>query len=350
MDLPGPWTRNDEEAATKMWKITTSPRGRVPDPFDGQTYSPHPYGFVGVSMFFPDPALVGGKRHALGEGMNEHGLAIAAQVHNGAQYEARAPPPDRGPEKTVVAYDSVIDVLLGTCRTVAEVTNALENALLVVLDPKVYAFMGRKCHWHVADATGAEVVVEYVRGELRVHDSKRIGVMTNDPEWTWHVTNLNQYATYPLNRTTPPSWPEGPPSGSPALNTKLLPGGFAPADRFARLFLLRESAVHNAPPQTVDDAIVVAQGLINSVSVIQGVTNEKHGGPEAGKGQMNYTPWAVVKIPSQRRFLIRTYSNQGWRELDLKVLGTIPYETAVPLWNGLGIEPFLVPPPAEAEL
>ena len=107
----------------------------------------------------------------------------------------------------------------------------------------------------------------------------RIGVMTNDPHYEWHLHNLNGYAAYPTTRNQAP-WgldaietavgtvPGGPPSHG--LNTRGLPGGTTPPDRFVKMFLLREMAAAHAPPASVDEAIVVAQGLLNTVHLVRG--------------------------------------------------------------------------------
>ena len=77
--------------------------------------------------------------------------------------------------------------------------------------------------------------------------------MTNDPHYEWHLHNLNGYAAYPTTRNQAP-WgldaietAVGPVRVSipgHGLNTRGLPGGTTPADRFVKMFLLREMAAH----------------------------------------------------------------------------------------------------------
>ena len=80
---------------------------------------------------------------------------------------------------------------------------ALASACTTVL---VNTTSGR-FHWAVQDAAGAMVVLEYVGGALHVHDAARVGVLTNDPEYEWHLKNLNQYALYSLDRVQEPDGP-----------------------------------------------------------------------------------------------------------------------------------------------
>ena len=43
------------------------------------------------------------------------------------------------------------------------------------------------------DRSGKSVVIEYLKGELVMTDNP-VGVMTNDPEFSWHLDNIGNYA------------------------------------------------------------------------------------------------------------------------------------------------------------
>jgi len=68
---------------------------------------------------------------------------------------------------------------------------------------------------------------------------------------------------------------------------------------------------------SADDAIVVATGLVNNVHIIKGTVapdpqrnNCRYCGPE-------FVPFAVLKMPVQRQFMYRTYTDMQWRKLDM---------------------------------
>jgi len=44
----------------------------------------------------------------------------------------------------------------------------------------------------------------------------------------------------------------------------------------------------------------------------------------------------VVKLPAEKRFLVRTYSDLGWRQVDLTKLDFDETYAPVPLYDGLG--------------
>ena len=132
--------------------------------------------------------------------------------------------------------------------------------------------------------------------------------------------------------------PDGPlrPFGH-GLNTVGLPGSYSPPDRFAKMYLLREAAARNAPPASTEDAVVLAAGLLNTVHIVMGtVANTEH----EDAGGLEWTEWSVVKVPAERKFYVRTYSAQGWREVDLAKMDHSVETAPAPLYRGLDVRPF----------
>ena len=193
MDLPTDVTN------TKMWRMMTVPRGSS---IIGSHSSV--YGSMGIGFWAPEPAEVEG---VMGEGMNEKGLTVSALSFN-SQGAYEAP----GSGKPALACVDVVPYLLGSAKTAAEAV-ALLRGVAVVDDAHLTPLVGR-FHWAVQDAAGAMVVLEYVGGALHVHEASRVGVLTNDPEYEWHLKNLNQYALYSLDRV-PPLWKSTSASGAP---------------------------------------------------------------------------------------------------------------------------------------
>jgi len=304
-----------KKLADELWRIVTLPRGAAVGPETSR------YGAVMISA-------AANRTSFAAEGMNEAGLTVSVQTLHQASYEtaeARGAP--------AMAYSDVAAYLLGACQTVGDVDAALRR--VTVVDAPAFAGIFGRCHWIVADAAGGNVVVEYLAGAPRtIHDNARVGVATNDPDYEWHLRNLNNYAAYPTARDEP-GWgldavqtavgavPSVPGHG---LNTRGLPAGTTPPDRFVKMFLLRETAAANAPPATVDDAIVLATGLLNTVHLVQGTVARI-----SSLDGLEWTNWAVIKIPAERRFLVRTYSDLGWRNVDF----TQTHEPLV-LYDALG--------------
>jgi choloylglycine hydrolase len=289
--------------------------------------------------FFPPGAGEG----TLGEGMNEHGLTVSAQSFNS---QGRYQEPAEG--KKALSCVSVVPFLLGLAKSASEAV-ALVEEVAVVDEPAFSAMVGR-FHWSVQDETGAMVVLEYVDGALRLHDASRVGVLTNDPHYDWHLLNLNNYALYSLDRVQDSSWGAGGPPRvfGHGLNTVGLPGSYAPPDRFVKMFLLREAAVANAPPADTAAAVALASGLLNTIHIVMGTVANTEAEDAGG---LEWTEWSVIKIPAERRFLVRTYSALGWREIDLKTVDFTKSTPPVPLYRGLDLRAFeFDAPPATQEL
>jgi choloylglycine hydrolase len=58
------------------------------------------------------------------------------------------------------------------------------------------------CHYFINDASGRCVVLEFVGGELKIHENP-LGVITNSPSFDWHVTNLRNYVNLTVNNVPP---------------------------------------------------------------------------------------------------------------------------------------------------
>ena len=89
-------------------------------------------------------------------------------------------------------------------------------------------------HWILADKSGECIVLEPTADGIKVYDNP-IGVMTNSPEFSWHLQNLRQYIGLKSQPFAPTEWGDVPLSafgqGSGSMG---LPGDFTPPSRFVR--------------------------------------------------------------------------------------------------------------------
>ena len=158
----------------------------TPDGKQGMTFKTK-YGFVGVSLKHMVPNA---KQPGIAEGANDQGVSVSLNAFLGAE----APPVDSDSAKILSVMDFAAWVL-GNFQNVAQVKQALANKEVSVWLPPLALFGGMKAPFHYAvfDKTGAGIVVEFSEGKLNVYDNP-VGVMTNIPEFPWHLKNLNNYA------------------------------------------------------------------------------------------------------------------------------------------------------------
>lgn len=145
------------------------------------------YPVLGLGML----AIPNAKQDTLVEAINNQGLSINSNEFNNSQAPAAL---GDDPHKILAATDFTMWVL-GNFQSVAQVKQALIAGEAKIWLPTI-PFMGNTVmpiHYAVFDKTGAGLVVEYSKGQQHIYDNP-VGVMTNIPDFSWHLQNLNNYA------------------------------------------------------------------------------------------------------------------------------------------------------------
>ena len=269
------------------------------------------YGFVGLSVMQPEFMV---------EGMNEKGLSAGLFYFPGYGKYADL---DMGNKGRSVPDLQFVSWLLSSFSTVEEVKAHVNDVIVV---PMTKDNAASTVHWRVADASGAQIVIEIVNGgEVQVFDNP-VGVLTNSPGFQWQLTNLNNYVNlYPGNAE---SWKMGDASlfsfgaGTGMLG---LPGDVTPPSRFVRAAFLRATA-----PQLDNGKETVFQifHLLNNFDVPVGVEHKAGECPDMPSA----TQWTAVSDMTGRKLYYKTAYNNTIRCLDLGKIdfGKVEYQ-AYPL-------------------
>lgn len=167
---------------------------------------------------------------------NECGLSMAGLNF---PHSARYMPEIAGRDN--VASFELIPWLLGDCKTVAETRNKLRNTNITDLSfsPE---YPATPLHWMIADKEQA-VTVEQTEDGLHIYENP-IGLLTNEPPFPWHMTNLSNYlhlhTEEPENRLTP-----GLPIKvfSRGMGSMGLPGGLSSPSRFVKAAFTKMNSV-----------------------------------------------------------------------------------------------------------
>lgn len=116
---------------------------------------------------------------------NEKGLSVA-----GLNFPNNAFYPKKISGKDNVAPFEFIPFILSTCKNVKEARKAIKN--LNIFDENFSAQLPHSpLHWLVADEKES-IVVEPLKDGLKIYDNP-VGVLTNNPTFDFHLTNLNNY-------------------------------------------------------------------------------------------------------------------------------------------------------------
>lgn len=245
------------------------------------------------------------------DGMNEAGLAGGLLYLPGlAEFQSVVP----ADVKNSIASFELLHYVLTSFATVAEVKASLPK-IKVNRAPQAVFKAPVPLHMTLHDATGASIVVEYIGGELQIHDNPT-GVLTNAPSFSWHIANLGNYLSLSAYDPKPlqiGSLTIAPPStGSGAAG---LPGDMSAPARFVRAFLYSRAAPKlPTSTETVSNAFHILNNFDIAPGIIRTQADSQAGGGVAG---IETTEWSVVADTKTKRYYLRTYADSQSRMVDL---------------------------------
>jgi choloylglycine hydrolase len=166
-------------------------------------------------------------------------------------------------------------------------------------------------HITTNDMSGKSIVVEWVGGKVSVYDNP-LGVLTNSPEFPWQLDNLKNYVNIsphspdPLELGGIECRATGQGSGATGI-----PGDFAPPSRFIKIMYLAKSSF---PVETVDEAVVLAEHIMNNVDIPNGAVQ----GEKGAKDDMpDSTQWTVFTDLTNNKLCFKSYQNTTLQVIDL---------------------------------
>lgn len=167
---------------------------------------------------------------------NEWGLSIA-----GLNFPDNACYCEKSLDKPNVASFELIPLILGKCKTVDEAVRLIEG-INITADDFDENLRSAPLHWIIADSASA-VTVEPTREGVKIFDNN-VGVLTNNPPFLYHITNLNNYmgisALPPENRFSDRLKFSKYSRGMGGMG---LPGDNSSASRFVRAAFLKYNAL-----------------------------------------------------------------------------------------------------------
>lgn len=126
---------------------------------------------------------------AITDGVNESGLAVHLLSFSDGEY----PLPD--PEKPGVSILQWLQYYLDNFASVEEVVKHLDRVQIVPAD--FADFKALPLHVALEDQSGDSAIIEFVKGELRLHHDKAYTTLTNSPDYNtqltyWHEVEKRQ--------------------------------------------------------------------------------------------------------------------------------------------------------------
>lgn len=238
------------------------------------------------------------------DGMNEAGLAGGLlNAPNTAQYQN----PTQAESANSIASQQLLIYALTNFASIAEVKEALPKMFVNSSPLKEWGGVA-KSRMTLHDTSGASLVVEYLDGKLVMTDNV-IGIMTNDPAFSWHLQNIGNYANLSGTDKKPMTF-NGQKFMAASSGNGLhgLPGSFLSPDRFIRASTL----VMNTPPATSDIQERRAWHIMNNFDIPFGAIHlDSSSGYGGGVNSYEYTEWTVVANLKTKTYNIRSFENPG---------------------------------------
>jgi choloylglycine hydrolase len=257
------------------------------------------YGFVGCNAFGSE---------LVADGLNEVGLAMSELWLPG---HTLFPDANEADAERALGPAEFANWSLGNFATVAELKAALPSVKVWGAKTAELGDIPAPVHFAFHDPGGDCLVVEFVGGQVDVHDNP-LGVLTNAPPFEWHVNNVRNY----INLTAldvPKVELSGVEIAATGQGTGMLglPGDYTPPSRFVRAVAFSQAAEQ---PDHAVGAINTAWHIINTFDIFRGAVVGRN-----SDGQTSYdiTQWATVRDLTNRRMYLRTYESMRIRMIDL---------------------------------
>ena len=272
------------------------------------------------------------------EAINNQGLSISSNEFNNSSAPAT---PEDDHHKILAATDFAMWVL-GNFQSTRQVKQALVAGDVKIWLPKI-PFLGNAAmpiHYIIFDKTGAGLVIEYSKGQQNIYDND-VGVMTNGPDFSWHLQNLNNYAF--LNNTDRNQGKfnhlevSAPDSGNALVG---LPSDQTSAGRFVKAAYYT-TFVRKA--KTPDDAINTLAHILNNFDRPYDLSIDPPGavgdGPSLKTTSSEVTLFTWIADKAQNRFYLRTIDSYNYTMIDMNVLASVTKIKKIPIATFNNISP-----------
>ncbi|TLX77023.1 choloylglycine hydrolase family protein [Labilibacter sediminis] len=278
--------------------------GLTPDGSMGMKYTAK-YGFVALDMLHKD---------LMSDGMNEKGLSLGMFYHPGY---AVYPEYTKENAKNTISSQEVANYILGSFSTIQEVRDGMPNVNVIGVVEEAIGITVQ-AHWIVTDKTGESVVIEYTKGKLKIHDAP-LGIITNAPNYDWHMTNLSNYLNLSMFSVEPKNLegikfsPTGAGSGMIGL-----PGDNTPPSRFIRAVAWSQTA---RATQDGKETVYELFRLLDNFNLPLGPDGAEGSGHGENTDLMrSSTIWTTAWNQSDLTLNFHTQHNRRVRFLDIKAI------------------------------
>lgn len=268
------------------------------------------------------------KQDTIHDAINDQGMSVSA-----LEYTLNGEMKVTGPDDKVLSALDFGTWALGSFRNIAELRQAIANDGIQLWLPRIESMSDliTPVHFAVWDRSGNGVVIEFTDGKWNIYDNPA-GVLTNDPEFPWHLTNLNNYAgltnidknTGTFNKLAV----RAPDSGGA---TRSLPASNVSTDRFVKAAYYSNFSEKASSPES---AIVTLSHIMNNFDRPAGITIDE---PDTAVGETvasekptsEVTYFTAMRDLNQGHFYLRPITMMNFVKFDMAKLTEVKAVKAV---------------------
>ncbi|WP_273759406.1 choloylglycine hydrolase family protein [Pantoea ananatis] len=262
------------------------------------------YSVMGIGFMENDSETIA---HAVIDGINEFSLCGVTQYFSEFNRYTSVEKINEA-KKTPILAEQFLFWVLSNCKNTYEVEEKILSIAIADID-STGTEHGLPQHFMFTDLSGRTIVVEPSKElEFEVYENS-IGVMTNNPPFPWHVTNLKNYTGLSIYNSDDTEFG----------NIKLLssgkgsgfmgvPGDYTPASRFVRAaYLLKYSETVSS-----EKSINKAFHVLATTDIVKGCIELNYN----KKTAFQYTHYTSVYDLKNRVLYVKLYENIAIQKIE----------------------------------
>ena len=287
----------------------------TPTGSQGKTFNTN-YAILGMTA----QVIPTAKQITFADGMNDQGLSMKVNWFSATT----AIPVDKDASK-LLAITDFGSWVLGSFKSVAELKAAIASNQTAFWVPVAKEFSSNPfpMHYGIVDKSGANVVVEISNGKMNVYDNP-VGVMTNGPDFPWHLQNLSNYTFTNIDKNTGQLGKLKLATQDSGIALTALPSAQTSQGRFVKAAFY---TTYVRKAKTPDDAMITLAHIMNNFDRPYDLTVDAPGGTGDGLRGKGFTSevtlWTTMSDLSRNQYYVRSINAMNFAMIDMNKLKNI---------------------------
>ncbi|WP_370624812.1 linear amide C-N hydrolase [Polynucleobacter sp. MG-27-Goln-C1] len=295
-------------AGTKIESFT--PAGK-----QGKTFNTK-YAILGMTAL----ALPTAKQVTFADGMNDHGLSMKINWLN-----STTAVPFTAEDSKLLSITDFGSWALGNFQSATELKAALASKETEFWLPILKDFSPNPWpqHYHFVDKTGGNLVVEFTNNKMNVYDNP-VGVLTNGPDFPWHLQNLSNYTFTNVDKNTGQLGTLKLSTQDAGIALTALPSAQTSQGRFVKAAFYVNYVRKGKTP---DEAMNMLAHVMNNFDRPYDLTVDGAGGSGDGVRGKGYssevTVWTTMSDLNRNQYYVRSINHMNFAVVDMNKLANI---------------------------